>query len=149
MPFGNRRSSPSGETVPILPPSFPDRHHHPGLFSSEPPVPVRATSSHSGSFQMQDRQTERVQVDGEDLYDGVAISSLDPRSYDKIRQNFKCPKFTGQARDWKIWDKGFWRYLSIWELEYVLDPSFFDVIPLSADRKRDNKLVYFIIEDSV
>jgi hypothetical protein len=31
----------------------------------------------------------------------------------------------------------------------VLDPSFFDVIPLSADRRRDNKLVYFIIEDSV
>jgi hypothetical protein len=31
----------------------------------------------------------------------------------------------------------------------VLDPSFFDVIPLSTDRKRDNKLVYFIIEDAV
>jgi hypothetical protein len=98
---------------------------------------------------MPDRPTDRVQVDGDELYDGVVINSLDPRSYDKIRQNFKCPKFSGQARDWKIWDKGFWRYLSIWELEYVLDPSFFDVIPLAIDRKRDNKLVYFIIEDAV
>ena len=98
-----------------------------------------------------DRQTDRSVSDqsGDELYDGVAVNSLDPRSYDKIRQNFKCPKFTGNARDWKVWDKGFWRYLSIWELEYVLDPSFFDVIPLSADRRRDNKLVYFIIEDSV
>ena len=87
--------------------------------------------------------------DGDDLYDTVAFQSLDPRSYDKIRQNFKCPKFSGQARDWKIWDKGFWRYLSIWELEYVLDPSFFDVIPLTPDKRRDNKLVYFIIEDAV
>ena len=45
--------------------------------------------------------------------------------------------------------QGFWRYLSIWELDYVLDPSFFDVMPLSAEKRRDNKLVYFVIEDSV
>jgi hypothetical protein len=30
-----------------------------------------------------------------------------------------------------------------------LDPSFFDVIPLTPDKRRDNKLVYFIIEDAV
>jgi hypothetical protein len=97
------------------------------------------------------RQSEGVKPerDGDELYDKIASPSLESKSYDKIRQNFKCPKFTGQARDWKIWDKGFWRYLSIWELEYVLDPSFFDVIPLSADRKRDNKLVYYIMEDAV
>ena len=87
--------------------------------------------------------------DGLDLYDKSPSSSLDPKSYDKIRQSFKCPKFSGQARDWKMWDKGFWRYLSIWELEYVLDPSFFDVLPLNTEKRRDNKLVYFIIEDSV
>ena len=91
-------------------------------------------------------QSER---NGEELYERVETNSLDPKSYDKIRQNFKCPKFSGQARDWKIWDKGFWRYLSIWELEYVLDPSFFDVVPLNVDKKRDNKLVYYIIEDAV
>ena len=76
-------------------------------------------------------------------------TSLDPRSYDKIRQSFKCPRFSGQAREWKQWDKGFLRYLSIWELDYVLDPSFFDVLPLTNDKRRDNKLVYFIIEDAV
>jgi hypothetical protein len=84
-----------------------------------------------------------------DLYDKSAANSLDSRSYDKIRQGFKCPKFSGQARDWKTWDKGFWRYLSIWELEYVLDPSFFDVLPLTDAQRRDNKLVYFVIEDAV
>jgi hypothetical protein len=45
--------------------------------------------------------------------------------------------------------KGFWRYLSIWELDYVLDPAFFDVLPLSSEKRRDNKLVYFTIEDAV
>ncbi len=87
--------------------------------------------------------------DGDALYDNVVANSLDSKSYDKIRQNFKCPKFSGQARDWKIWDKGFWRYLSIWELEYVLDPSFFDEVPLTANKKRDKKLVYYIIDDAV
>ncbi len=40
-------------------------------------------------------------------------NSLDPRSYDKIRQSFRCPRFSGQAKEWKQWDKGFLRYLSI------------------------------------
>jgi hypothetical protein len=75
--------------------------------------------------------------------------SLDPRSYDKIRGNFKCPRFSGQAREWKQWDKGFLRYLSIWDLDYVLDPSFFDYLPLSFEQRRDNKLVYYVIEDAV
>jgi hypothetical protein len=92
--------------------------HHPGLSSPRVHFSIRATSNQSGPIPMQDRQSNRVHVDGDELYDEVVINSLDPRSYDKIRQNFKCPKFTGQARDWKIWDKGFWRYLSIWELEY-------------------------------
>ena len=34
-------------------------------------------------------------------------------------------------------------------IDYVLDPSFFDVMPLSAEKRRDNRLVYFVIEDSV
>jgi hypothetical protein len=76
-------------------------------------------------------------------------NSLDSRSYDKIRQSFKCPRFSGQAREWKAWDKGFLRYLSIWELDYVLDPAFFDVMPLNPNQRRDNKLVYFVIEDAV
>ena len=92
--------------------------------------------------------------DEEDLYDTKSASpshmlTLDSRSYDKIRQSFKCPRFSGQAREWKQWDKGFLRYLSIWELDYVLDPAFFDVLPLTASQRRDNKLVYYIIEDAV
>jgi hypothetical protein len=71
------------------------------------------------------------------------------RSFDKIRQGFKCPKFSGQCKDWKPWNKGLMRYLSIWELEYVLDPDFMDEIQLTPTKKRDNKMVYFIIEDAV
>jgi hypothetical protein len=71
------------------------------------------------------------------------------RSFDKIRQSFKCPKFSGQCKDWKPWNKGFMRYLSIWELEYVLDPDFLDVLQMTPSKKRDNKMVYFIIEDAV
>jgi hypothetical protein len=41
------------------------------------------------------------------------------------------------------------RYLSIWDLDYVLDPSFFDHLPLSPEQRRDNKLVYYVIEDAV
>jgi hypothetical protein len=40
------------------------------------------------------------------------------------------------------------RYLSIWDLEYVLDPDF-SCYPLSPEKKRDNKLVYYVIEDAV
>ena len=70
-------------------------------------------------------------------------------SYDKIRQAFKCPRFSGQAREWKQWNKGFLRYLSIWDLDYVLDPSFLDDFPLTVVKIRDNKMVYYIIEDAV
>jgi hypothetical protein len=76
-------------------------------------------------------------------------NSLDPRSYDKRRQSFKCPRFSGQAREWKAWDKGFLRYLSIWELDYLLNPEFYDMLPLSPDQRRDNKLVYYVIKDAV
>ena len=80
-----------------------------------------------------------------DQLDARPISS---GSYDKIRQAFKCPRFSGQSREWKQWNKGFMRYLSIWELDYVLDPSFFDG-PQTVTKKRDNKMVYYIIEDAV
>ena len=75
-------------------------------------------------------------------------SGLDPRSYDRIRQNFKCPKFSGKPKDWKVWDKGLQRYLSIWELQHVLDADFL-IMPLSQAHHRDNKLVYYIIEEAV
>jgi hypothetical protein len=40
------------------------------------------------------------------------------------------------------------RYLSIWDLEYVVDPDFCNY-SVSPETKRDNKLVYYVIEDAV
>jgi viroplasmin and RNaseH domain-containing protein len=82
---------------------------------------------------------------GETRHDLVRNSS---RSQDKIKQTFKCPRFSGNAKDWKAWNKGFQRYLSIWDLGYVLQPDFFDDLPLSEERVNDNKLVYFLLEDA-
>jgi hypothetical protein len=73
---------------------------------------------------------------------------MDNRSYEKLKQTFKCPKFTGSAKDWKLWNKGFQRYLSIWELDHVLDPDFFNEVPLSKGKVRDNKFVYYLLEDA-
>ncbi len=28
------------------------------------------------------------------------------KGHDKIKQSFKCPRFSGNAKDWKIWNKG-------------------------------------------
>jgi hypothetical protein len=98
-----------------------------------------------GSSQVQSPNSPRQ----DDEFASSAGTPLGSRSYDQIRQSFKCPQFTGQAKDWKPWDKGFKRYLAIWELDYVLDPSFFDQLPLTPEQRRDNKLIYFVLEDSV
>jgi hypothetical protein len=133
---------------------YPSKPSWSGESVSFPNPTVPTAGGHQSSEQGEDSLVSphcirEPRKEGLDLYDKSVANSLDPKSYDKIRQSFKCPKFSGQARDWKMWDKGFWRYLSIWELEYVLDPSFFDVMPLTTDKRRDNKLVYFIIEDAV
>ncbi len=47
-----------------------------------------------------------------------------------------------------MWDKGFQRYLSIWDLDYVLNPDFFDEVPFPQRKINDNKLVYYILEDA-
>ena len=73
-------------------------------------------------------------------------------SLEKLRQAFKCPRFTGNAKDWKTWDKGFQRYLAIWDLDHVLDPAFFgnefQDVQLSSQKLKENKLVYYLIEDA-
>jgi hypothetical protein len=71
------------------------------------------------------------------------------KTFDKLRQSFKLPKFTGNAKDWKLRNQGLIRYLSIWNLDHVTDPDFADSLPLTADQRRDNKLVYYILEDAV
>jgi hypothetical protein len=70
------------------------------------------------------------------------------RAHEKIKQSFKCPRFSGQSKDWKLWNKGFLRFLSIWELAYVVDPNFFDEAPIPDSKIRDNKLVYYLLEDA-
>jgi hypothetical protein len=80
--------------------------------------------------------------------DGEGRGASD-KSYDKLRQTFKLPKFTGNAKDWKLWNQALLRYLSIWELDYVTDPDFLDTLPLNSTQRRDNKLVFFILEDAV
>ena len=97
------------------------------------------------------RASSRPGENGEAYLPIYDVRTSQPKSsgtYDKLRQAFKCPRFSGQAKEWKQWNKGFMRYLSIWDLEYVLDPAFFDY-PLSPEKRQDNKLVYYIIEDSV
>jgi hypothetical protein len=94
-------------------------------------------------YPAEDKISNSGSVNGEDRE-----SSATPRSHDKIKQNFKCPRFTGQTKDWKLWDKGFQRYLSIWDLDYVLNPDFFDEVPFPQSKIRDNKLVYYILEDA-
>jgi hypothetical protein len=77
-----------------------------------------------------------------------ANGQMSSKSQDKIKQTFKCPRFSGNSKDWKIWNKGFQRYLSIWDLGYVLYPEFYDDLPLSPAKVNDSKLVYYILEDA-
>jgi hypothetical protein len=58
---------------------------------------------------------------------GSTVGVEGSRGHDKIKQSFK--------------------FLSIWDLDYVLDPTFFDEFPLSVQNVHDNKMVYFILED--
>jgi hypothetical protein len=72
----------------------------------------------------------------------------DSKSLEKLKQAFKCPRFSGNAKDWKTWDKGFQRYLAIWDLDHILDPSFFTDAPLSDRKLKENKIVYYLLEDA-
>ncbi len=67
----------------------------------------------------------------------------------KFLANFKLPKFDGAARSWKIWDKAFVRFLSIHQLDHVIEETFLDVLPLSPPLFTANKMVYYLLEDSI
>ncbi len=58
-------------------------------------------------------------------------------------------KFDGTARQWKAWNKSFIRYLSIHQLDYVIEDDFLDLLPHSQDAFAANKLVYYILEDAI
>jgi hypothetical protein len=67
----------------------------------------------------------------------------------KMLGNFKLPKFDGTSRYWKTWDKTFIRFLSIHQLDHVVDETFLDVLPLSPSNFAANKMVYYILEDAI
>jgi hypothetical protein len=70
-------------------------------------------------------------------------------SSSKILGNFKLPKFDGNARYWKTWDKTFVRYLSIHQLDFVIEETFLTNLPLSTRDFSANKMVYYILEDAI
>ncbi len=67
-------------------------------------------------------------------------------SNDKLRGTFKCPKFLGDARHWKNWNKGFVRFLAIQVLDHAVAEGF---KALTSVHQEDNKLVYYVLEDAV
>ncbi len=67
---------------------------------------------------------------------------------DKLRATFKCPKFLGDPRHWKQWNKGLIRFMAIQQLDYVIDADF-KSFALSVVQQEDNKLVYYLLEDAV
>ncbi len=67
----------------------------------------------------------------------------------KLLGTFKLPKFDGAARSWKTWDKSFQRFLSLHQLDHVLEEDFFSSIWEVPGAKDANKVVFFLIEDVV
>ncbi len=67
----------------------------------------------------------------------------------KILGTFKLPKFDGNARQWKAWDKTFIRYLSIHQLDFVIEETFLDILPLTPHNFGANKMVDYILEDAI
>jgi hypothetical protein len=67
----------------------------------------------------------------------------------KVLGNFKLPKFDGNSRYWKTWEKNFVRFLSIHQLDFVIEESFLDHLPLSPRDFGANKMVYYILEDAL
>jgi hypothetical protein len=67
----------------------------------------------------------------------------------KILGSFKLPKFDGNSRYWKTWEKNFVRFLSIHQLDFVIEETFLDILPLSPRAFGANKMVYYILEDAL
>jgi hypothetical protein len=77
---------------------------------------------------------------------GPPLGSTPSRSTgDKLRSSFKCPKFLGEARHFKQWNKGFVRCIAIQQLDHVIDVAFV----MAPHFQEDNKLVYYLLEDAV
>jgi hypothetical protein len=74
-----------------------------------------------------------------------SLSGLSP----KLLASFKLPKFDGVARNWKVWEKTFTRFLGIHQLDHVLEESFLDSLWTAPGAKAANKMVFFLVEDAV
>jgi hypothetical protein len=72
-----------------------------------------------------------------------------PALNSKLLSTFKLPKFDGVARSWKLWEKSFQRFLSLHQLDYVLEEDFPEVLWTTPGAKAANKMVFFLIEDAV
>jgi hypothetical protein len=75
--------------------------------------------------------------------------SLPPALNSKLLSSFKLPKFDGAARNWKVWDRAFQRFLGLHQLDYVLDEDFPTRLWSDPGAKESNKLVFFLLEDAV
>ena len=118
-----------GSPPPPLPPSAPASSglgHLPGPVTQTPVASISPT------------------LTGPTMHLGVTRSS----TTDKLRSTFKCPKFLGEVRGWKVWNQGFVRFLSINNLDHVIEEGFL-TRAMTLDLQADNKLVYYIIEEAV
>ncbi len=67
----------------------------------------------------------------------------------KLLASFKLPKFDGNARSWKAWDKAFQRFLGLHQLDQVLEEDFLLTVWAVQGARESNKIVFFLIEDAV
>jgi hypothetical protein len=80
---------------------------------------------------------------------GMQFPSANFPAGPKFLGNFKLTKFDGTSRNWKQWDKTFVRFLSIHQLDHVIEESFLVTLPLSPQDFNSNKMVYYILEDAL
>jgi hypothetical protein len=67
----------------------------------------------------------------------------------KLLSSFKLPKFDGVSKNWKTWDRAFQRFFGLHQLDHVLEEGFLITLWQVPGAKEANKLVYFLLEDSV
>jgi hypothetical protein len=110
-----------------------------------PPAPVSSESGHPpGPVVSTHLALASSTPTGSTMHLGASRSS----TTDKLRSTFKFPKFLGEVRGWKVWNQGFIRFLSINNLDHVIEEGFLARV-MTLDLQADNKLVYYILEDAV
>jgi hypothetical protein len=127
--LGVQSVSPRGLAV-FPPPPRPPQPHGPDLppgFVRQAPAPAPTTTTGS-TF--------------------VGSATRGNSAADKFRATFKCPKFLGEARQWKTWHQGFIRFISIQLLDHVIAEGFLSQA-MTPQLHEDNKLVYYVLEEAV